>query len=75
MREEAFEVIRSGIGEAPTRPEDGDPRVELRGERAGILVLAANSRNKKPGNLSAAGFPAQIKLVKGIGFEPMTFRL
>jgi hypothetical protein len=34
-------------------PEDGQLRVELRGELAGILALAADS--KKPGGLSAAG--------------------
>jgi site-specific DNA recombinase len=45
----------------------------LKGELAGILALAADS--KKPGSVRAAGLAEQIKMVAGIGFEPMTFRL
>jgi site-specific DNA recombinase len=54
-------------------PEDGQLRLELRGELAGILALAAD--NKKPGGLSATGLAQQIKMVAGVGFEPTTFRL
>jgi hypothetical protein len=35
----------------------------LKGELAGILALAADS--KKPGDLSAAGLAEQIKMVAG----------
>jgi site-specific DNA recombinase len=68
-RAEAFELIRSLIDEIRLMPEAG----ALRGELAGILALAADSN--KPGNLSTVGFAEQIKMVAGIGFEPMTFRL
>ena len=70
---EAFELIRSLIEEIHLIPEEGILRIELRGELAGILALAADS--KKPGGLSAIGLAAQIKMVAGVGFEPTTFRL
>ena len=71
--EEAFQLIRSLIEEIRLMPEEGALRIELRGELAGILALAADS--KKPGSREAAGLAEQIKLVAGIGFEPMTVRL
>jgi site-specific DNA recombinase len=73
MRDEAFELIRSLIDEIRLVPDDGRLHVELRGELAGVLALAADG--KQPGDLSAAGRAQQIKMVAGIGFEPMTFRL
>jgi site-specific DNA recombinase len=72
-RDEAFELIRSLIDEIRLVPEDGRLRLELRGELAGILALAADK--KKPGGLSATGLAQQIKMVAGVGFEPTTFRL
>ncbi len=62
-RDEAFELIRSLIDEICLVPADGQLRVELRGELAGILALAADS--KKPGGLSATGLAQQIKMVAG----------
>lgn len=62
-RAEAFELIRSLIDEIRLVPDDGELRIELKGELAGILALAAGS--KKPGNLSAAGLAEQIKMVAG----------
>ena len=64
-RDEAFELIRSLIDEIRLTPEDGRLRIELRGELAAILALAADS--KKPGGLTAAGLVAQIKMVAGAG--------
>ena len=64
-RDEAFELTRSLVDEIRLR-------VELRGDLAGILALAAN--RKKPDGLSAAGLAEQIKMVAGEGFEPSTFR-
>jgi hypothetical protein len=72
-RDEAFELIRSLIEEIRLVPESGKLRVELQGELAAILALAADK--KKPGSAGAAGLAEQIKMVAGIGFEPMTFRL
>jgi site-specific DNA recombinase len=57
-RDEAFELIRSLIDEIRLVPEKGELRVELRGELAGILALAAD--RKKPGGLSAAGLVAPV---------------
>jgi hypothetical protein len=62
-RDEAFELIRSLIDEIRLVPESGELRVELRGELAGILALAAD--RKRPGGLSAAGLAEQIKMVAG----------
>ena len=53
-------------------PDDGNLRVEVRGELAAILALAAGS--KKPG-LGDRADAEQIKMVAGVGFEPTTFRL
>jgi site-specific DNA recombinase len=64
-RDEAFALIRSLIEEIRLIPENGKLRVELRGELAGILALAAHS--KKPDGLTAAGLAAQIKMVAGAG--------
>jgi DNA invertase Pin-like site-specific DNA recombinase len=62
-RDEAFELVRSLIDEIRLVPVEGELRVELKGELAGILALAADS--KKPGDLSAAGLAEQIKMVAG----------
>ena len=72
-RDEAFELIRSLIEEIRLVPDAGKLQIELRGELAGILALSADST--KPGSRGAAGLAEQIKMVAGIGFEPMTFRL
>ncbi len=74
-REEAAEIIRGLIDAIVLRPE-GDGRrkaltIDLTGHLAGILSLAGARK-------AEAGAPApdrQTKLVAGIGFEPMTFRL
>jgi site-specific DNA recombinase len=52
-RDEAFALIRSLIDEIRLVPENGELRVALRSELAGIRALAADS--KKPGGLTAAG--------------------
>ncbi len=62
-RDEALEAVRSLIGEIRFVPEDGRLRIELRGELAGMLALAADS--KKLGGLSAAELSEQIKMVAG----------
>jgi hypothetical protein len=61
---EAFDLIRSLIEEIRLVPEDGALRVELRGELAGILALAA-ADGKKLGGLSTAELAEQIKMVAG----------
>ena len=72
-RHEAFEMIHSLIDEIRLVPEGGALKIELRGELAGILALAADSI--KAQGLSTSGLAEHIKLVAGRGFEPLTFRL
>ncbi len=71
-RTEAMELIRSLIEAIVLVPQDGNLRVEVRGELAAILALVAGS--KKPG-LADRADAEQIKVVAGVGFEPTTFRL
>ena len=59
------------IDEVKLVPENGTLAIELAGDLAGILALAAGG--KKPASMG--GGPQQVTLVAGIGFEPMTFRL
>ena len=57
-------------------PENGELRIEIRGELSGILNLCEASDARKPGREGQAVAAAeQIKMVAGRGFEPLTFRL
>jgi site-specific DNA recombinase len=69
---EAFELIRALVAEITLTPDDGQLRIDLRGELAAILNLCSES--KKPASQMRHG-PEQIKMVAGAGFEPATFRL
>ena len=69
---EAFDIIRELIDEVRLVPENGELRIDLRGELAGILSLCDSK--KKPAS-SYEGRAEQIKMVAGVGFEPTTFRL
>ncbi len=71
-RLEAAEIIRSLVDEIVLTPEHGELRIDLKGERAGILAMSTGS--KKPAAATRDGFE-QIKVVAGVGFEPTTFRL
>jgi DNA invertase Pin-like site-specific DNA recombinase len=62
-RAEAFDTIRSLIDEIRLVPDGDTLRIDLRGELAGILAIAAN-RNK-PGSPSTVGLTKQIKMVAG----------
>ena len=73
-RDEAFDTIRSLIEEIRLVPENGDLRIEIRGELGGILSLCQASETRKPGQGGRA-LAEQIKVVAGRGFEPLTFRL
>jgi site-specific DNA recombinase len=61
-RAEAMELIRSLVDAIILVPENGVLRVEVRGELAAILALAAEG--KKPGRIDR-GFAEQIKMVAG----------
>ena len=71
-RPEAAEILRGLIETIELRPSEKGYEILLRGDLAGILILASNS--KKPAALSRGGL-SQVALVAGVGFEPTTFRL
>jgi site-specific DNA recombinase len=77
-RIEASEIIRSLVNEIVLTPEGGELKVDLRGDLAGILAIAASGKKPAPGG---NGFSdkrdgkTQFDLVAGVGFEPTTFRL
>jgi site-specific DNA recombinase len=71
LRAQAAEVLRSLIDEVRLVPDNGRLEIELAGDLAGILALAADS--KKPVTAGRDGL--QVTLVAGRGFEPLTFRL
>jgi site-specific DNA recombinase len=71
LRAEAAQFLRALIEEVRLIPEDGQLSIELVGDLAALLNLAADS--KKPVTPGRDGL--QVTLVAGIGFEPMTFRL
>jgi len=64
-RAEAFDAIRSLIDEIRLVPDNGVSRIDLRGELAGILSIAANSN--KPAGLSTDGLAEQIKMAAEAG--------
>ena len=68
---EAFELVRSLIQEVTLAPADGTLMLELKGDLAGILAISDTAEADR----NAVARALQIKLVAGIGFEPMTFRL
>ncbi len=68
----ATDLIRSLIEEIKLTPAEGALTIELRGALAGILSLCSGTTKAA---LNGAAFVEQIKMVAGIGFEPMTFRL
>lgn len=72
-RAEAADILRSLIDRIELTPNpNGKLDIDLHGNLAGILRLAAN----KNGPLTESDpFIEQVKVVAGIGFEPMTFRL
>ena len=59
---EAFDLIRSLIEEITLAPENGELRVNLRGELAGILNLCSDKQ--KPASQTRNGLQ-QIKMVAG----------
>ena len=71
---EARELVRGLVDAILLVPEGGHLRVEVRGALAAILSLASAGNAKSAGQ-GADALSEQIKMVAGIGFEPMTFRL
>jgi hypothetical protein len=69
---DAFELLRGLIDEVRILPEEGEYRLELKGELAAILALAHGAKDAGRSTRQKA---LQIKVVAGVGFEPTTFRL
>ena len=61
---EAGEIIRNLVDEIVLVPENGDLRIDLKGELAGILSFASDK--KKPATHVGDGLE-QIKMVAGAG--------
>jgi site-specific DNA recombinase len=66
--------VRGLIAEIVLTPEEGKLRIGIRGELATILTLS-QAATRKSADRGADALSEQVKLVAGIGFEPMTFRL
>ena len=72
-RAEAAEIIRSLVDRIIMTPNDkGQLEIDLHGDLAGILSMAAN-KDKPLEECDPA--VQQVKMVAGVGFEPTTFRL
>ena len=72
----AMELVRSLIEEVRLVPDSGRSlRIELRGELASILGVANGARNANSPSGDAEALGLQVKMVAGIRFELMTFRL
>ncbi len=67
-RAQAAEVIRSLVSEIVLTPEDGALQIDVRGDLAGILTIAASGHQKSP-PLSGAGsgVGSQVMMVAGTG--------
>ena len=65
-RLEAVEIIRSLVDEIVLTPENGELRIDLKGELAGILAMSTDS--KKPAAATRDGFE-QIKMVAGARYQ------
>ena len=84
QRMEATELLRGLIKDLVLTPTDGDLAIDLRGDLAGILAVAAGAvsgygvqkRRKPPlGAAFSADLVRQVEMVAGAGFEPAAFRL
>jgi site-specific DNA recombinase len=71
---EARELVRSLVESITLHPDGDGQRIEIRGELAAILALSSGAKDRAAAG-GADALALQVKLVAGIGFEPMTFRL
>jgi hypothetical protein len=70
-RAEATEALRGLIDAITLTPEQGELKIELKGNLAAMLSAATNAkRSPETGDLSL-----QVQMVAGAGFEPATFGL
>jgi site-specific DNA recombinase len=74
-RSEALEILRGLVERVVLHPVEKGFEIELIGEIAAMVDLGTN---KKAGSKEPAvpeAYRCSVKVVAGIGFEPMTFRL
>ncbi len=79
----ASEAFRSLVDEIVLTPENGELKIDVHGDLAGILGMSLKHKNpassagsSRVNKLGDAEFQqSQVKLVAGVGFEPTTFRL
>ncbi|BAJ82025.1 putative recombinase [Acidiphilium multivorum AIU301] len=75
-RAQAAEVIRSLVSEIVLTPAGGLLEIDVGGDLAGILTIAAAGKQQKSPSLAGTGSDgSQVMMVAGTGFEPVTFRL
>jgi site-specific DNA recombinase len=81
-RLEAGEVLRSLVQRIVLTPENGELKIELIGDLAGILTIAvkggaaSQTQKSRPGRAAVlSNLASQVEMVAGAGFEPTTFRL
>ena len=74
-RAQAAEVIRSLVSEIVLTPEGWVLQIDVRGDLAGILTIAASGKQNGRPDMRTAGSGSQVMMVAGTGFEPVTFRL
>ncbi|WP_048858089.1 recombinase family protein, partial [Acidiphilium multivorum] len=74
-RAQAAEVIRSLVSEIVLTPAGGLLEIDVGGDLAGILTIAAAGKQQKSPSLAGTGSDgSQVMMVAGTGFEPVTFR-
>ena len=73
IRDEAMQVLRGLIEHVAVGPADEGLEIEIVGEIAKMVELGIGP-NAKRANLDEK-LTRSVKVVAGIGFEPMTFRL
>ena len=77
-RAEALEILRGLVERVTVKAEGEGFTIELVGEIARMVAMAAEAKNTKAASNEAAVsdvFACSVKVVAGAGFEPATFRL
>jgi site-specific DNA recombinase len=86
-RSKSGQILRGLIEKVTLTPDgrNGELSVDLHGDLAGILQISSNekkisaleknNRNETKNEKGRLDETALLKMVAGIGFEPMTFRL
>ena len=74
-RAEAMEQIPALVEEITLTPDAEGLRLDIKGELAGILQLAAAQKGTAASLAGSGRLAEQVQMVAGTGFEPVTFRL